>query len=329
MKKLPCLISIAVIALAILLWPRPNPPVVTMAPQVLVVTQAVQKPPITLPAKRSTNANQPPSIKATVQTIRADPQTPKPVKIKAPITLEETPEHLRPLISNPSQGVIPAFIASLKPEDKDILVQWYQQTTNLLDKRALTWTLGFIGDEEVVDLFKQTLYQDYGGRKLTASGQIDGSDEEYVLFDTVKALGLLASTSDSAYELLKQGTDPWYWKDRVKWSSLRGRDTVGLLTAMCIQSIGTTGRPDSLDFLNELKNRDLKNRTGGDDPKARSWVGAVMDAAFYQDLIQKYGLQAYRDGMRGIPMNELWSEWKKSENGKKWHEWADAAKAKR
>ncbi len=246
-------------------------------------------------------------------------------RLRAPITLEETPEHLKPVVFH-KMSWTPAYLTNLTLADVEILKQWYQQQgTNLASKTALTMTLGYAGDEEVVEMFKYALFEEFAGKHLTSGGS-EGTNEEAVLcLSTVKALGFLASKYDSAYELLKQGANPEFWIDRVKWTSNNSSDTVGSLTTFSIVSIGGTGRPDSLDFLNQLKDQSFLSGVGA-HPQRRTFFGALVDAAFFQDLVAERGVEFYQLNLLPQNRRELQRDWSKNtENGRQWYGWAKDA----
>ena len=129
--------------------------------------------------------------------------------------------------------------------------------------------------------------------------------------------------------VIKQGTDPWFWKEQVKWTSSRGSDTVGGLTGFCISAIGQSGRPDTAQIIEQFKTKDMVNRVAGDNPAARNFSGAVVDAAFYNDLIQQYGMEAFRSNFFTANQGRLYREWAKSENGKNWDAWYQSARRQR
>jgi len=235
------------------------------------------------------------------------------------------PDHVQFVLQSPAVFPRWEFITGLTEQDKELLVKLYRQTTNVLDRLAITWALAYVGDEEVVELFKESLLHQFAGRKLTV-GFPDKTDEENVLFDTVRALGLLATKYDSAYSFLKQGTDPWFWKANVAWSSNRGRDTVGILTGESIAAMGLSDKPETVNVINGLKSMDLINRTGADDRKARNFAGAVVQAAFYYDVIQRHGMDCFRKNFVGEERGRLWEEWKSSDTGKQWQEWYNSTR---
>ncbi len=249
-------------------------------------------------------------------------QKPRP---RAPITLEETPEHLKPVVLQ-EMSWTRDYLTNLTAADVEILKQWYQQLgTNLTAKGALTWTLGYAGDEEVVEMFKYALFEEYAGKQLT-SGSSEKTNEEAVLFEnTVKALGFLASKYDSAYELIKQGTNPAFWEGRVKWTSRWSNDTVRMLVYSSIISIGGTGRPDSLEFINHLKEQTFVNGVGQEAGRT-PFAAPLVDSAFLYDLVAEHGVETYKLILLTEARTQLQADWfAHTENGRQWFAWAEAA----
>ncbi len=136
-------------------------------------------------------------------------------------------------------------------------------------------------------------------------------------------MGFLASKYDSAYELLKQGTDPGFWDEHIKWESKRGSDDVGLLVSGSIQAIGGTGRPDSLAILNQLKEGNLTNWIDP-SPLGRTFYGALVDAYFFYDLVAEHGIESYKLNILTENRNRLQQEWKNTDNGRQWRAWYEA-----
>ena len=129
--------------------------------------------------------------------------------------------------------------------------------------------------------------------------------------------------------VIKQGTDPWFWKEQVKWTSSRGSDTVGGLTGFCISAIGQSGRPDAAQIIERFKTKDMVNRIGGEDPAARNFSGAVVEAAFNNDMIRQYGMEAFRSNFFTENQGKLYDQWEKSENGEKWKTWYQSVRRQR
>jgi hypothetical protein len=217
------------------------------------------------------------------------------------------------------------LLTNLTQQDTAALLSAYDHSTNLILKRASTIALAYIGrDEEITKRFITTLTQDYHGIKLSCS---DPQDEEYILFETVEGLGLLAAHSDTAYEFLKKGTDQWFWKRTVSWTSDRGQDTVGRLVSSSIRAVATSNRSDAREFIEKLKFQDLVNRTGDNMRSSWRWHSDVVQAAFYTDLIEKEGYIAFKSDLFSSSdfRRKLYDNWEKSADGAKWLEWYRAS----
>ena len=91
-----------------------------------------------------------------------------------------------------------------------------------------------------------------------------------------------------------------------------------MLTSFSIQAIGQSGRPDVPQILEEFKTKDLVNRVGGNDSPGRNVSGDVVQAAFFYDMIQEHGMDAFRANMYTPNMGRLDEQWTKTEHGKKW-----------
>jgi len=186
--------------------------------------------------------------------------------------------------------------------------------------RSIVWALGAAGDTNAVIPFIYSLTNDYRGRRLT-SGWPEASNEEQTLFDTVKVLGVLSRQSDIAYDFVTNGTDPWFWKRTVTWNSTNGRDTVGVLTDSSIQAVGLSGRDDSFKFIEDLKAKDMINRTGDRIEGARNFNGAVVDAAFYNSYIRREGYEKFRARFFAAGFMEEFENWTRTDEGKTWQVW--------
>ncbi len=279
--------------------------------------------------------NSPSSENPTVDdTSRGVPQNPKLLVASnagRPNQTLSMPSHIKALLKDGHETPDTAITSRLTTSDVTVLMQLYLQQTNLYEKNSLTWALALVGDEQTVELFKRVLTTDSPQGKLSAGYAKNTLDEESVLFGTVTALGLLAARHDSAYAFLKQGFDPWFWKKNIHWSSDRGADTVGILTSRSIQALGMTGRPDVLKLLLQLKETSLRNTTDP-NPVTRTFEGAVMDAVFYNSIVQSDGVEGFRswyfkpwtdvfddDGRRAryfsTPEGKAWRAWSNERDG--------------
>jgi hypothetical protein len=237
-----------------------------------------------------------------------------------PVIVTNLPEHIQTILSQSQYDLDWNEARNLTPADKNILLQLYRQEPSILKKRALTMALGFVGDEEVVDVFKHSLSDQYAGRKLIV-GKGLGQNEEIVMHRTVEALGFLANKSDSAYELLKQGMEPKFWKDYCKFTPATGPSFYGYLTSRSIQAIGWSGRPSVPNILESLKPMPLVNNLDNSIMQD-NYIGAVVDAAFYNDMISQRGLDFFKILYLNLDMRlQRLQEWNETVNGKSWDKW--------
>ncbi len=236
--------------------------------------------------------------------------------------------HLKAIVDLHGQRPRPEQILTLSTADRVILTDVYQQSTNLADRTSLTWALGMAGNEETVDLFRNTLTNEFKGRQLT-SGKGESGNEESVMFETVKAMGLLAGRYDSALDFALQGTDPAYWATNANWTTSGGNNTVGLLTMYSIMAVGQSGREDVSDLLAQIAGRDLINLTPKNVAGGMTFEGSMMQAAYSNYYIQKYGLDDFQIDFIKMRQGKYWNEWSVTDDGKRWQSWAAQVSAKR
>ena len=218
-------------------------------------------------------------------------------------------------------------VKALTKNDLDLLVQRYQQETNLLKRRAMTVALAMAEDGRAVKLLENTLLHELK-RNLVTDGTYQ-TDEEAILQLDVWEMGFLAHTNEEAYAFLKKGMDPWFWKNNTKWTTANGADVYGVLAGESIKSLARTGRPEISRFLEKLRQEPLINDTERDPRMRRDLYGAVVDAAFYYDLTQQRGLE-YLKFLDGSDTSfDLFLEWKKTENGRRWETWCKEREAAR
>ena len=238
------------------------------------------------------------------------------------------PEHLRPILEDRSNFLPPSALVRITPGDVELLHEAYRQTTNILERHSLTWALAFVGNEESVQMFKQALTQDFAGKRLTGMGPGETTDEEYVLFHTVQALGHLAAKYDSAYDFIKQA-DISFWEANAQWESKRGFDTVGSVRAFSIHALGLSGRPEVPELLEKMKSDNLVYRSETDSSSFRGLDGSVVQAAFYYDTIQTRGRDFLCENLELEPRFKLFKAWSETESGKKWRAWSKQVSEKR
>jgi hypothetical protein len=235
------------------------------------------------------------------------------------INLTNLPDHIKLIVNEYWHEPEWPTAKKLTPSDKTILLQLYKQETNLFKKGGLTEALGLIGDDEVVEVFKRALSNEYSGRRL--KGGSPEQDEEGVMVATVLGLGFLSSKSDLAFDIIKKGTAPEFWKGYCKFIPSTGPAFYGLLTSRSIKAIGFSGRPDATNFLELLKPLPLVNDLDNSIMRM-SFDGAVFDAAFANDIIAQQGMDYYKFLYFNLNASlERMREWQKSGIGLEWDKW--------
>jgi hypothetical protein len=216
------------------------------------------------------------------------------------------------------------FLANVKKLNVDVIIEDYRKKTNLVDRIGLMWALALSEDERVVGLFKNTLFNEFNGQKIRDPGGIE-YDDEYVMIFTVFGFGFLGRQNDQAYELIKSGTNPDFWKQNIKWTTSDTGDSLGVLTAMCIHALGITERPDVPQILEDLKKSPLIN-TADPDIMARTFDGDLLQAAFYRSLVKERGMDGFKKWLFRPPSDIFdedgsWGKWCSSPDGQQWVKW--------
>ena len=219
-----------------------------------------------------------------------------------------------------------SVLQSLRAEDESILIAAYQHTPNLIERRSLTWTLGYIGSDRAVEVLKHALTDEFKGRMLTGGNGTETTDEAHIMCETVQALGLAAMKNEAAFNFVKQGTDPWFWKRTIGWTSSNKADDYGMLASDAIVATAQSGRKEVPTILEELSKQPLMNTT---DPRPyrRNLSGAVVDAAFFYAVIRDQGREAYMgmfltsEGEGIYDDGNRYAKWSATPEGQKWGEW--------
>jgi len=235
----------------------------------------------------------------------------------------EVPNYLLPVINPPdSRTKRPKwdFLSQLTPQDRDFLNAAYAQEPDLVNRSAMIWVLGFVGDERTVNLLEHTLTLEFTGRQLSTIGEADPCEEPVMLY-ALEALGLLASHNETAFAFLKQGVDPQIWKSIAQWQSNLGADSYGILASRCIQALGMSGRPEVEKILLNLREADLVNRTDPHPTTARTLHGAVVDAAFYHYFIKNRGHEEFKMQVANRNLDQFREAWSQTDVGKEWKAW--------
>jgi hypothetical protein len=169
-------------------------------------------------------------------------------------------------------------VTNARPWDEEILLTLYT-STNVPDKRALTWALAWVGDAEAVVTLMSLLTNKLG--KVAISQR-----DEDLRIEAVEALGFLATRYEAPFTFLKRGSDPDYWEDRGYWVSPRGREANRLLALASVRALGLSGRPEAFLELVSLQKKHDEDR-GTSKTSARLFEAAeraLQDCAEFQRL---------------------------------------------
>jgi hypothetical protein len=241
-----------------------------------------------------------------------------PTPAVGPVALSE---RLHPLL----EGNVPPLdaIRTLSDDEKDMVLALYLRCTNLMHKRAITTALGFVGDERAVCALTNMLTQDYQQKRLTAGAMDGGSDEEAVMYGTIRALGILGKKYSAAYSFVLRAAEEGFWRGIKSWTSSRGEGSIVNLVSVSIQALGLSGRAEVPSILEAYKltpNR-LVVPADRDSPIKHSLHGSITDAAFYYDVVTHQGQDALMEAWLGQGMVRIWNEWRQTDNGTGWTKW--------
>jgi len=174
---------------------------------------------------------------------------------------EKVPSRLRSLLE-PSGSR--HSVTNARPSDEEALMALYA-SSEVEDKRGLTWALASVGDPDVVVKLMGFLTNKVG--KATVSQRDDD-----LRIETVEALGFLATRYEAPFLFLKKGTDPEYWKDREFWTSPRGSEGSRLLALASVRALGLSGRPEARLELLSLRKK------FGEEREASKTAARLADA---------------------------------------------------
>ena len=194
----------------------------------------------------------------------------------------------------------------------DILVKAYA-TTEFTNRLGLASALSFVGDDRACWLFLNTLTNEMKGRTLTGN-------EADIMTSLATRFGILARRSDTAYRfIIEQGSWPSFWSKHRPWKRAEDDELVNdQLAGWCIKFLGYSERPDLDKVLEELKSRHEQGFP-------RRFSGAIVDAAYRQSVVRRYGFieagdSVLRDLEASLPEFMKWIE---SPEGKLWEEWSN------
>ncbi len=252
---------------------------------------------------------------------------PNPVKLQESVANRSNapsiPTRLLSILEKRDQFPPRSLLTNSQPGDEGILLDAFKSATNLNQRGSLVWGLAFVGGDASVEALRHMMTDEFAGRKLT--GGEESSNEAGMLQDTLFAVGVMAARNQKAFELLKQGTDPWFWQKNVSWESRYGPDNYGIMAGRCIQGLGISGRKEVPEILEALSKRRLLNEPDP-APFKRTLCGEMVDAAFYFAVIRDEGRDAlygrlFTDSGDTLDPDGRRERWSATPEGKRWREW--------
>jgi hypothetical protein len=230
-----------------------------------------------------------------------------------------TPDHIAEALKRPDQRPSLEVLQMLKSDDQDLLIELFNAEESLSNKHAISWMLAWLGGEKVVQVFTNALFKSYSEERLEA---IAHQGEDRAFHTWLFLLGFLAAENDSAFKILQSGIDPDYWRKNAPWLADLEMSPF-MLIGHSIQAIGISGHPEAAILINNLKTHEFR-----DEPEspitAANLSGAVVDAAFYIDMIREHGLDFVRTRLfGGHDSFKLFLEWQAGPQGQAWVQWSE------
>jgi hypothetical protein len=194
--------------------------------------------------------------------------------------------------------------------DIGMLVARYHEIPSVTNKWGITAALAYRGDGRIVDLFWNTLTQEYAGRRFSDS--LQETSEAIQLATLMSFLGYQATRSERALDLLTNGIQPSFWQTNVTWS-VHGQPASYYLVGASIKGLALSGRGDAWQVVLDLK-------TNAAASYLKQYSGAMVDAAFYH-----YRLVNRRVGhsTNKNPLADLLAWEENTPDGLAWQQWHD------
>ncbi len=228
----------------------------------------------------------------------------------------ELPTHLQWTRDNPDKRPPPEVRRAVRAEDKAWLMREYHGQPKRGTRIAIAWLLAYVGDDEVFRLFSEALTLGPGS-KTPDKGNLG------VCFELLFGMGVMAQTNELAFQFLTQAIDHEWWKRERTWRE-KGETPSGngFLAGASVWALGLTARSEAGVILDRIRTEGWNNLSSK-DPRERYDVAAnAYEAKRYLEISRKMGGQAFRDGLFGAEFKRYSLEWRKSEEGLKWLEWA-------
>ena len=235
--------------------------------------------------------------------VNASLEAPQPSKPELAPQIQECmaqPKH-RPKMT----GLTPVDAAG-----EEFLIQKYREIDAITNKAGLIRLMAYTGGDKVFEVFAHTLTNELAGRALTR-------EEAGIVGYMPQLMGILARRSDLAFEFLKTGMEPDFWRQNISWKTQIEEEQPRVLCGSCLKGLALSGRPGVKEIITSL-------RSQTESPYVRTISGSIVTSVFIIDLTEKFGIESFMDGVYTADINVMmkaFGEWTKTPNGSAWRAW--------
>lgn len=204
-------------------------------------------------------------------------------------------------------------MTGLTPVDaagEEFLIQKYREIDAITNKAGLIRLMAYTGGDKVFEAFAHTLTNELAGCALTR-------DEAGIVGYMPQLMGILARRSDLAFEFLKTGMEPDFWRQNISWKTQIEEEQPRVLCGSCLKGLALSGRPGVNEIITSL-------RSQTESPYVRTISGSIVTSVFIIDLTEKFGIESFMDGVYTADINVMmkaFGEWTKTPNGSAWRAW--------
>jgi len=230
-------------------------------------------------------------------------ETPRAAKTEIPASIQNYLAQPKVL---PKMAGLPLVDAA----GEELLIQKYREIDAITNKAGLIRLMAYTGGDRVFELFASTLTNELSGRTIS------GAEAAIVVF-MPELIGILARKCDPAFEFLKAGLQPGFWKQNATWKTEAGPDLPRILVGGCIKGLALSGRNDGKEIIHGF-------RTQRANSYVRAIDSSVVGSAFILDYINEYGLEGYLDNIATCDLDvkmKAYVAWTKTSNGVAWRAW--------
>jgi hypothetical protein len=215
-----------------------------------------------------------------------------------------------------------SLIRQLDSPDEPRIIESFLAETNILRRRAWIWAMAAVGGSNSIQVLWRSLTNDYKGDYFSSNPPGTDEDREWLLLDTVRALGLVSQRSESALPLLIQGSNPEFWKSNITWQSVHPSASVTMFTSECIQGLGLVNHPQGIELVSAARRASATNSSGLEYERAKNFSSSYVQAAFYQSEVRRAGAVSFTESYFRGQVSDLWYDWSGTSEGSNWVAWS-------